>query len=189
VKVVVVGATGFLGGALVDHFRAAGGAVVGFARRSGPRVDAAAPIETLGTVLEGGDLVVNAAGIPIKDAKDAVQLMADNLRITLEVARACLERKALLLHISSADIWPVADRNGADEDAPVVPDTPYGLSKLLAELALSDLRRRAGLSYAVVRPSYVVGPGMFQGRLFPAVLRQRVPTTCSSRISSARSTS
>jgi dTDP-4-dehydrorhamnose reductase len=172
VRTVVVGASGFLGGAIVAHLRGQGRPVVGVGRRPHARVDVVAVPGGLAPLLTGDDLVVNAAGVGIKDAAGPIALIADNLRVAAEVGRACAQAGARLLHVSSGDIWPLSERAGADEGTSVVPDSAYGLSKLLAELALSDLARRTGLRHALVRPTYVVGPGMFENRLFPAVLRQ-----------------
>jgi nucleoside-diphosphate-sugar epimerase len=172
VRTVVVGASGFLGAALVDGLRGRQQQVLGVGRRPHPRVDIVAEAAILASLLRDDDVVVNAAGVGIKDASGPVALIADNLRVATDVARACAAAGARLVHISSGDIWPLAERANADEGSPVVPDSPYGLSKLMAELALSDLARRSGLRHVVARPTYVVGPGMFENRLFPAVLRQ-----------------
>jgi dTDP-4-dehydrorhamnose reductase len=166
-RTVVVGASGFLGGAIVDHWRASGRPVVGVGRRLAGRVDVETTLDRLSALLATGDSVINAAGVAIKDAPGPTELISENLRIAAAVGQACAERGVRLLHISSADVWPITARSGAEEDAPVVPDTAYGLSKLIAELALSELRRSGTLDYAVLRPTYVVGPGMFEGAAVP----------------------
>lgn len=168
-RIVVIGARGFLGGAVVAALRAAERPVLGVSRRAGPNVDLKIALESLAEHLRTDDVVVNAAGVAIKDARSDVALIRDNLRIAQTVANACTVAGAALLHVSSADIWPVRVRAGAVEDAPVVPDTAYGLSKLAAERELIACR---GLPYLVLRPTYVYGPGMQQGRVFAGLMRQ-----------------
>ncbi|MBI1945855.1 MAG: SDR family oxidoreductase [Deltaproteobacteria bacterium] len=170
-RVVVVGAGGFLGGALVSALRSADTAVLGVGRRASATVDLVTPLERLGRALQRDDVVVCAAGLGVKDAANDVELLRGSLSVARGVASAAQGVGARLLLISSADIWPLALRGGAREVDDVEPDTAYGFSKLVAEQALCA-RRAQGLRYAVARPSYVFGPGMFAGRLFPAVLRQ-----------------
>lgn len=173
-RVVVVGASGFLGGAIVAALRATGANVVGASRRAAPAVDTVLPagrafVEALTALLGASDVVVNAAGVAIKDAASELALMRDNLAATRSVSEACLRSGARLLHLSSADIWPVGERAGANEEQPALPDTAYGMSKLVAELQLAAAR---GLAHLVLRPSYVYGPSMFEGRVFHAVVAQ-----------------
>jgi UDP-glucose 4-epimerase len=167
--VVVIGASGFLGGALVHALRATGRAVRGVGRRAAPTVDVVCDLASLASAVERDDIVVNAAGVAIKDAPDDVTLIRENLRIARAAADAADSRGARLVLVSSADIWPVDARPDAREDMPVLPDTAYGLSKLVAE---QDLAARPSLRSLVVRPTYVYGPGMFEGRVFASVVKQ-----------------
>ena len=54
---------------------------------------------------------------------------------------------------------PAADRLPVGEDYPPAPVSPYGLSKYCAELYLDLLGRTRGLSYSIVRPGNIYGPG------------------------------
>lgn len=54
---------------------------------------------------------------------------------------------------------PAADRLPVDEDYPPAPVSPYGLSKYCAELYLGLLGRTRRLSYSIVRPGNIYGPG------------------------------
>ena len=45
------------------------------------------------------------------------------------------------------------------ESSPCSPDTPYGLSKLKAEQALIDLTKDNGMTWTILRPTLVYGPG------------------------------
>ena len=170
-RVVVLGAGGFLGGALVGALRSAGHEVLGVGRRAGTHVDVVGELVALGERLTPADVVVCAAGLAIKDASSEIELLRGNLGIARQAADAAASRGARLLLLSSADIWPLRERAGARESGEVLPDTAYGFSKLVAESALRE-RAARGLRFAIARPSYVYGPGMFAGRLFPGVMRQ-----------------
>jgi UDP-glucose 4-epimerase len=54
---------------------------------------------------------------------------------------------------------PAAARLPVAEDYPPAPVSPYGLSKYCAELYLGLLGRTRGLSYSIVRPGNIYGPG------------------------------
>ena len=54
---------------------------------------------------------------------------------------------------------PAADRLPVGEDFPPAPVSPCGMSKYCAELYLDLLGRTRGLSYSIVRPGNIYGPG------------------------------
>lgn len=173
-RIVIVGALGYLGSSLRDGLSARGHRVAGVARRAGAGVDAVCTLgvgddgDALSRILEAGDLVVNLAGLGTKDTSDATALAVGNLAIARDVGLACARRGVRLLHVSSADVHPIATRAGALETTDVVPDTAYGIAKLLGELQLSSLCD----AFAVLRPTYVVGKGLPPQRLFAAILAQ-----------------
>ena len=92
----------------------------------------------------GFDLDVNAAG-------------------TLTTALAALAAGAgRFLFVSTGGAMygdPPADLLPVGEDRPPAPVSPYGLSKYCAELYLDLLGRTRGLSYSIVRPGNIYGPG------------------------------
>lgn len=51
----------------------------------------------------------------------------------------------------------------AAETRPANPTSPYGLSKYCAELYLAQLRKQSGLSYTILRPGNIYGPGQKPG--------------------------
>lgn len=182
-RFVVIGALGFLGRGIRAGLVAHGHSVVGVARRAAVDEDVAAvehvcdlASESLRAALREGDVVVNAAGAGFKDTADPVELVARNLTVARDIALACAARGARLVHISSADVHPLAQRDGADEATHVVPDTAYGSAKLASELQLAAIAMETKLEYVIARPTYVVGRGLPPQRLF-GVIRAQLANT------------
>lgn len=166
--VFVTGATGFIGGHVVEWCRDRGHAVrclVRTADRGLPlrRTGAETVIGTLENVsawsdaLAGCDTVINAGGAV--SARRRGDFAAINGRAVGGLADACsrLANPPTLVHISSlAAAGPTAGPAPADESLPPEPVSHYGASKLAGE---RELRLRAArLPITVVRPGIVFGP-------------------------------
>ena len=164
-RVLVTGASGFVGGAVATALAERGDEVLAVGRRAAgwthpspraryvPWTLPGPPPEPLDGVLDGVDAVVHAAAI----ADDAVPLadaMAANRDGTAAV-RAALPR-ARFVHVSSSS---VTERGAPTvherEDAPIPPrhSSPYAASKAAAEALL------LGTGALILRPHAVYGPG------------------------------
>lgn len=156
-KVLVTGATGAIGSALVAALRAAGCVVVTAARRAaGPgslQVDFAAPPgrEWWAANLVGVDAVVNAAGILRESGADRFDSV--HTQGPIELFYGC--RAAGVGHVVQLSAL------GADAGA----QTPFHRSKKAADDAL----RALGIPATIVQPSLVYGPGVASARLFDAL--------------------
>lgn len=163
-RVVVIGAGGFVGGAVVKALNATGIAVSGLTRRE---VDLRAcdGAERLGHILRPEDAVVFVSAIT--PAKNTEQLMA-NLSMAQTAARALAARRpAHLLYISSDAVY-------ADEAKPVTeasslsPSTMHGLMHKAREMIfyaeyngpLAFLRPT--LIYGAADPHSGYGPNRFR---------------------------
>ena len=150
-RVLLLGATGLIGGALAARLAAAGHALVigardlGAARRRWPgcaavRIDFADPSPpSWADALHGVDAVVNAVGIFREHGRQTFE--AIHVRGPLGLFEAAAARGIRIVHVSAL---------GAD------PASPFGYmaSKGRAEAAL----QRLGVAHAVVRPSLVFAP-------------------------------
>ena len=171
-KVLVTGAGGFVGQAVVRQLRAAGHEV-----RRALRAPLATPDATTETVvvgpfnantdwrpaLEGVDAVAYLAArahVSGPEAADEAGFMAVNHDATLALARACSGRVRRLVFISTIGVHgPISDARGFNEDSLLQPHTPYARSKARAETALRALAGQGDLSLVILRPPLVYGPG------------------------------
>ncbi len=168
-KVLVTGATGFLGSHIAEQLARDGHAVRVLLRQTSDRsflkaLDAEEALgdvtqpETLPAAVEGVEAVVHAAGL-VK-ARSEAEFDAVNAGGTANLLAALgkAERlKRFVLISSLAAHGPSDDGHGRPNDAPAAPITAYGRSKLRAEDLVrawaSDDRRAT-----VIRPPVIYGP-------------------------------
>jgi nucleoside-diphosphate-sugar epimerase len=171
-RVLVTGATGFLGPAVAAALAGAGHDVL--------RGTRAMPADVAGTwvaygevgpdtlwdgALEGIDVVVHLAGLahlPDEMAAAAADAFArvnaeGTARLAAAAVRAGVRRLVLM---SSALVHGPASsgRPFAENDTPA-PATPYARSKLLSETRLEAAARGTALEWVILRPPMVYGPG------------------------------
>ena len=173
--VVVTGAAGFVGRALVARLRAAGRAVrevVRDAGDGGPGAVALGALETaapdaLAGALDGAAAVVHLAArvhtTPLHAALDERAFRAANVEATAAVARAAVSAGVpRFVFASSVKVNGEATRRGrpfGPHDAPA-PKDAYGCSKRDAEAMLVDATRNTGTISVVLRIPLVIGPGV-----------------------------
>jgi dTDP-4-dehydrorhamnose reductase len=139
-RLVVTGAAGQLGTAIVHHF-AVGADVVPLTRRDLDLTDAAAVERRIAA--ERPDVVINCAAFNDVDgaegrAADAIRANAGAVRT---LARACRTGGALLVHYGTDFVFDGrADCPYGEEDEPS-PQSVYGCSKLLGDWFAADAPR------------------------------------------------
>jgi len=163
-RILVAGDGGYIGGVLVPFMREAGhqadgydlglyeGCDLGPAPAGGTRRPARDMRDATAAELAGYDAVICLAALsndPLGDLNPAVTYSV-NLEGTLHLARAAKEAGIeRFLFASSCSLYGAAGSRAVAEDAELVPVTPYGETKVLAERALSAL---AGDSFS---PTYL----------------------------------
>jgi len=159
-RILVTGATGFVGQGLVARLTADGRPFLAPDRKS---IGDIGPDTDWTTALDGMDAVVHLAGRAHIFKAEADPLItfrkvntAGTARLAEQAARAGVRRFLLVSSVKAA--VDVSGLNAVTEaDAPS-PRTPYGVSKLEGEQAL---RAAAGkMETVVLRPPLVYGPGV-----------------------------
>jgi len=160
-RVVVLGASGMLGSALVQHLSDA------------PDVDVVGTVRTMSTlpaafveahgdallgdvnvldahsrrdVVAGADVVVNAIGV-VKQAsavQDAVTTIETNSLLPHQLATDCAAVGAKLVHVSTDCVFSGDKGSYSEDDAPDPVDL-YGRSKLLGEVGAPSLTLRTSI--------------------------------------------
>ena len=169
-KVLVTGATGFVGHALCDFLNARGHNVVPVVRRAVSLPGAVVVGNISGTTdwtaaLTGCDAAVHlAARVHVMDdtTQNPLALYRQtNTEATLHLARESVKAGVKrFVFISSIKI------NGEGRDTPYretdapAPEDAYAISKWEAEQGLADIAAQTGLEVVVLRPPLVYGPGV-----------------------------
>ena len=170
-KLLVTGATGFLGSTLVPLLLEAGHTVRAIARGEANlpgaevvRGDIRDEV-SVRKALQGIEGVYHLAGLVSRDPKDArkmYELHVDGTRLLLdECERAQVQR--IVLASSSGTIGVSKTRRIATEadDYPIetVARWPYYLSKIYEEKSAIEAARKRGMNVVILNPSLLLGPG------------------------------
>jgi len=175
-KVLVTGASGFLGHAVCAELRERVHDVSALVRRPGSEPPGAKAVggdlvdaEALVRVVEGvrPDCVIHLAA-EIASQRDERRIQEVNVEGTRRLLAACEAVDGPRFVFTSTVV--TGDARGAelDEESTLPVETAYGRSKQEGE----RLVRESGLSSVVIRPSHVYGPGGWDEEEFVKRLRQ-----------------
>ena len=140
-RIVVVGARGQLGRALVQEFRKAGHRVLEFDRSKVDLLDSAAVTTALAR--DRPDAIVNAAAYNAVDAAEdhPREALEANAMAVRSLARAARAFEAALVHYSTDFVFDgTADAPYEETQAPN-PRSVYGTSKMIGEWLAADVPR------------------------------------------------
>jgi nucleoside-diphosphate-sugar epimerase len=168
-RILVTGATGFIGRALCVGLVERGHAVFGYSRRPAGRIPGVElrPIGDIGPTtdwsghLDRIDIVVHLATRAHRagrDAADHSEVQAARV-LAHSAAKAGVRR---LIHMSSVLAMGEVTLPGAPlcVTDPPRPGDPYGRGKLAIERALQATARETGIEIVILRPPLVYGPGV-----------------------------
>lgn len=188
-RIVVTGASGFIGGAVARRLVEEGRVVVtpvrdiraalpeGVLRVAGPALGSKSEWP-----IAGADAIIHcAARVHLLRDRDSDPLAAfrqDNVEGTLQLARqaaAAGVRRFVFISSIGVNGAETAGRPFTSDDLPA-PHSPYAQSKLEAEVGLRELGEREGMQVVIIRPPLVYGrgaPGNF--RLLVRAIRSGIP--------------
>ncbi|ROT99308.1 NAD-dependent epimerase/dehydratase family protein [Marinobacter halodurans] len=199
-KLLVTGASGFVGRELCKHLVSTGYEVIGVTRSDRADLPPGAILhrcnlekDFLGdSLLRDVDCIVHLAGQAHgkggEDHQELDHFRQVNVDVTLRLAKAALDSGVRrFVFVSSIGVHgAITDGRPISEQAPFNPESPYAVSKMEAELALIRLFEEEGESeLTIVRPPLVYGdqaPGNF-GKLLK-LARMGIPLPlgrCSNR--------
>ena len=170
--ILVTGATGFLGSALVTELVKQGQPIRILARDERKAREQFGDAVTImrGEItdeaqvqqaVDGATTIYHFAGRlyhPSTPAQLYYRTHVEGTRILLD---ACQGQSQLqrIVHCSTTGVHGVTGKTPAAEDAPFAPTNPYEATKLEGELLALKAHEEQGLPISVVRPGLVYGPG------------------------------
>jgi UDP-glucose 4-epimerase len=183
-KVLVTGAAGMVGRAVVPVLRSAGHRVVatdlpGAAPAADVHADLADAVQADALIGDAGfDAVVHAAAIPSPGQHPPHVVFANNMMATFNVIEACMRSGARrLVNISSVGVLGLhyatrrflPDYLPIDEQHQQRPQDPYGLSKLFGDQLCDAAVRRSDLRCISLRPAWVQDAASYAADLGPLI--------------------
>ena len=180
-RILVTGATGFLGQHLVRQLAACRGtgARLRVLCRGPSPWDGDLSVEVVhgdvisragvSRALQGVQEIYHLAGFVSRDPRQAEALYLTHVEGTRNVCEAALEAGiSRMVHVSSSGTvavgrTPVAREEQSGYTNEVVGEWPYYLAKIFSEKLALDFFERRGLPVVVVNPSLLLGPGDGRG--------------------------
>lgn len=184
-RVLVTGATGFLGGTLALRLATEGADVRALARtaskadflRGVPNVEIVpgdvTNRDSLRKAVEGCAVVFHCAAA-FTDWRTQQAVNADGTRNVAEIAAdAAVER---LVHVSTIAVYGYRPTADVTESAPIIEahGDPYNQTKIQAERHVIELGTTRNLSYSILRPGQIYGPrgGLWTQTMFQLARRR-----------------
>lgn len=167
-KIIITGASGFIGSCLIDTGRTIYGKnVTSFSSQptNGSQIvykdaDSFGLNQEELALIEDAEVLIHAGAFIPKSGVDANQVAGCNGNITFTEKLLALPWTNLkkIVFLSTVDIYANTD-GPISEATPTVPSTLYGLSKLYCERIVSLYAAKRSLANQVLRIGHVYGPG------------------------------
>jgi GDP-4-dehydro-6-deoxy-D-mannose reductase len=175
VRAVVTGARGFVGPYLLEHLRASGDEAIGVDREDDHAIDVTDGEQVLTRWKElRPEVVYHLAAL--SHVGDSWSSPGVSFRVnaegTLNVLRASVEVGVQrFVFVGSSEEYGRAPEDGSNitESAPLDPITPYGASKVAADVLARQAYLASGLETIRVRPFGHTGPGQSPSFMVPAL--------------------
>lgn len=174
-KVLITGATGFVGSALMDELKKSSNVkVISTVRRGSTSVDGGTIVvgnidgsTDYSSAINGVDVVIHCAARAHIMKDESTEPLAEYRKVNLEGALN-LAKQAIKAGVKRFVFISSVKVNGefTSLDTPFKaddihnPQDPYGISKFEAEAQLLALGQEAGMEIVIIRPPLVYGPGV-----------------------------
>lgn len=172
IMILLTGATGFVGGAILDRLKNVRCVVRSHINFEAPCelkvIKDFSDISSWQAALRGVEVVIHAAGKAHKRIRknDEKNLFEVNTELTLRVAKcAAAAGVRRFIFISSIAVFDTEKLDFIDDSTMEAPSTAYGKSKRDAEVGLLDIASKTGLEVVLIRPPLIYGrnaPGNFR---------------------------
>ncbi|MFE3024732.1 NAD-dependent epimerase/dehydratase family protein [Nocardia tengchongensis] len=167
-RVLVTGANGYLGRAVIAALHAAGYEPIAMVRSHAPVIPGATEVriadlldaDALSGAVRDVDAVCHLAGLTRarESLTEPLRYFRGNATATAALLEAMAEAEVgTIVFASTAAIYGTPDRQPMTEDLPDAPPHPYARSKLAAELAIEATAQSGHISAAILRLSNIAG--------------------------------
>jgi UDP-glucose 4-epimerase len=166
-RLVVLGATGFVGGHVADRARELGWEVLGLSSKD-LDLTSSSGAEILSEMLRDGDTIVHGAAVV--PARNSVEV-SQNLLMTQSVVDALLGHEIAQLVVVSSDAVYGSESGVVTELSVCSPDSMHGIMSLAREMMCSEVKVplltivRPAPIYGVGDPHKSYGPNRFIGQM------------------------
>ncbi len=192
-SVLITGAGGFIGSALVQSLVESGARVRAFVRYTSRGdngllqllpADVRQRVEIIAGDLCDPDAIIKAVksveivfhlgaliSIPYSYLHP-VEVVESNVLGTLNVLQACRAYGCRLVHTSTSEVYGTALRVPIDEDHPLQGQSPYSASKIGADKLVESYYRAFDVDTVTLRPFNTYGPGQSARAVIPTIITQ-----------------
>ncbi|MHA3963937.1 MAG: NAD-dependent epimerase/dehydratase family protein [Candidatus Thorarchaeota archaeon SMTZ1-45] len=169
-KILVSGATGFIGGKVASKLLEDGHEVVALVRETSNREGLPKNIEiieadlfdvlSLERAVQGASVVYHFAAYFNFYPSDEELMFKVNIEGTRNLMNACVGTDVeRFIYCSSTEAIGAVRFPPATEDTELRPDFRYGESKVQAERVIREITEDTGLAHIIIRPTGVIGEG------------------------------
>ena len=177
-KILITGATGFIGSHLFDLLLSKGYDVYGISNIRTKKSISKIPLlnkKKLNSYFKktNFDVVIHLASLT-KEA-DITSMFKNNVLSTLNILNCCkLKKIKKFILISGHNVYSQNSKIPMTEKAKILPSTNYGLTKLLQENLAEFYAKNHLLDVIILRLSYTYGPNQPLDKMIPTLINKYV---------------
>lgn len=170
-KILITGSSGFVGKHLVKYLKTKRHQVIPF---DGDLLNASAVESALSTINPNGVIHLAAIAAVGESLTSPAKILRNNIFAQLNLLEALKRKKsaARILIIGSADEYGQTSDQPIDENFPLLPASPYAVSKVAQDFLGLQYHLAYGLNIIRVRPFNHIGEGQSLGFVVPDFAKQ-----------------